>query len=159
MALFQKTKQYRIIYIIQEHGSYRAVKSQDYDTIPDKFLKTAKDKTTYLDITKPAYRTKKNTLVYYIDSITGKQLHFAGELNGITPEDLDTAVGSKLISQIVKGIAQDKRQQVLMVIAGLIVGALICAVIIISVYQGKIANIYNEFLNAERNNTIIIQPL
>lgn len=101
------------------------------------------NKTFVISIDKPAYSEPK-TKVYLLDFDSGSQLNFAEIKSLLTPEELDLYLSSDLIKKLTEGAIADRKEKIINMILGAIIGALFSALLMFFYMQNKIDEIYKS---------------
>ena len=141
MGLFERKLKYKIIFVRKEYSTMFVVKLMSLKT--PKPLVRIKEKTFSISYEIPAY---SNILekVYFIDFESGSQLKFDIIQRKLNPNELDLIVSNKIVKEIASGVLDDIKTKILYISIGAIIGGLLAAMIVMSVYQNKIDEMYNE---------------
>lgn len=107
-----------------------------------------------ITINKPAY-ILKNVAYFYFDLIKGSQLNFQKIEPYLSPDDLDIVIGGKIIKELTRGVMDNKKEKLMLIIVGIIIGALFSGVICLIVMQKRIDEIYKNVLD---ETTIPVVP-
>lgn len=139
MTLFKREKPYKLVFLRQEYKSLYIFKIINLSNIP-KIYKLGKGHQYTIDVATPSFNNKL-TKVYLFDYDTGSQYTFKQIKRELNPEELDLIVGTKIITELTKSIVDNKKQYVFYAIIGFIIGALLAAIIVMMIFNGKIQDI------------------
>ena len=139
MGLFRR--KYKICFLRQHFEALFIAKVLETNEI--KPIISLKDKEFVLDLSKPAYIGKQK--IYFFDIDSGKQLVFNGVLPLLKPSELDLIVGQKIIKELTAGVIDNKKEKILWVLLGVLIGGLIAVVICMGIYNDKIQTLIKEY--------------
>lgn len=135
MGLFSSKLKYKIILLRKQNDVYRIEKIIRKNSI--KKMVGTEGKRFVINPSKPSYVHNK-WVVYLVDIDNGNQIVFDKLKNDIRPEDLDLIVGQNILQQIAKGVMNNKKDMLMYMFLGLVLGGLIVAVILLGYFNGKI---------------------
>lgn len=135
---------YKLVFLRKEFDTVNVVKVKVLKSL--KKLEKDKKKRYVLDIEHPAY-VNRNIKYYFIDYDSGSQFHLIENPSLMNPEELDMIVGNRIIKELTSGVMDNKKEKLLMVIVGAIIGGLLATSIVLSIMNKKISDIY-ENINA-----------
>lgn len=151
MNLWNK-KKYKIIFLRKQFNAMfieKVLKLQNIKPIV-KFGK----KEFHISIENTTYITKKNVKVYFFDYDSGNQLSFIEIEKQLNPDELDLIIGQNLIKELTSGVIDNKKEKILWMVIGVIMGALLAIVITMSIYTNRIQELMQEF-----NDSIPLYPV
>jgi hypothetical protein len=144
-------KKYKIIFIRKQFNAYFVARIIQTNDIKKTIALTGKQ--FGISIENPLYISKMQK-VYCLDFDSGSQLTFNEAKAFMTPEELDLIVGQKIIKELTSGVIDNKKEKLAMILLGLIMGALIAALVLMMYYTDKIQNMLEDY--AEEEPTIIV---
>lgn len=144
---------YILVYLRIHQKTLHVVKKKRLNSL--KTLMKQKEKHFVIDIQNPCYM-QDNIRYYFIDIDSGKQYTFSEIEYGISPEDLDTIVGSKIIRELTKGVMDNRKTKLSYFILGLVIGLLLGVCIMNFIMQNKVEGLMKEQI--ESNNGPVIFP-
>lgn len=136
-----KAQKFKIVFLRKEYNTTNIVGVKILSKTSD-IIKLGK-KSYAIDYSKPAYNFKLEK-IYLIDYELGGQISLDSSNACISPEKLDTIVSNKLIREITSGVLDNKFEKMMFLIVGLIIGALVSAVIMLIVHQNAIVDLYEQ---------------
>lgn len=145
-------KKYKIIFIRKQFNAYfifRIVQSNDI-----KKMLNLSGKEFALSVENPLYINRMQK-VYVLDYDSGSQMTFTEAKAFMTPEELDLIVGQKIIKELTSGVIDNKKEKLMNMLLGFIMGALLAALVAIVYYTGQIQDMMEDY--ATNQNTIVIQ--
>ena len=143
--------EYKLVFLRKEFDTLKIIKVVNLKE-PNKTYKMGKNQ--YLvDIEHPTY-CKMNEKFYFIDIENGNHLHFKSTTMPMSPEELDIVVGNKIITELTRGVMDNRKEKLFWLIAGAIMGALISATALLGYFNGKIEDLLKE----QTQNQIPIIP-
>lgn len=145
-------KKYKIIFIRKQFNAYfifRIVQSNDI-----KKMLNLSGKEFALSVENPLYINRMQK-VYVLDYDNGSQMTFTEAKAFMTPEELDLIVGQKIIKELTSGVIDNKKEKLMNMLLGFIMGALLAALVAIVYYTGQIQDMMEDY--ATNQNTIVIQ--
>jgi hypothetical protein len=107
-----------------------------------------------LSIENPLYINRMQK-TYVLDYDSGSQLTFTEAKAYMTPEELDMIVGQKIIRELTSGVIDNKKEKLINMLLGFVMGALLAAIVAIVYYTNQIQQLIEDY--ATQNNTIVIQ--
>lgn len=114
-----------------------------------------KNKQIPVSMDKPTYIYGKK--VYYVFNVdNGSQLSFSQMNSSVGPEELDIIMTQEIIRQLAHGIMDNFKEKLYTLIMGVVMGALITAVILVMYYTNKIEELYAELID---NSSVITNPI
>jgi hypothetical protein len=145
-------KRYKIIFIRKQFNAYfvfRVVQTNDI-----KKMIALSGKEFALSIENPLYINRMQK-TYVLDYDSGSQLTFTEAKAYMTPDELDMIVGQKIIRELTSGVIDNKKEKLINMLLGFVMGALLAAIVAIVYYTNQIQQLIEDY--ATQNNTIVIQ--
>ncbi|MGQ4876462.1 MAG: hypothetical protein ACP6IY_20555 [Promethearchaeia archaeon] len=143
--------EYWLIFLRKEFDTLNVIKSIKLKK-PNKTYKLGK-KQYLIDIEHPTY-CKLNKKYYFIDIEKGSHLHFMKTSQPMSPEELDIVVGNKIITELTRGVMDNKKEKIFWLIAGAVLGGLLATSILLAYFNGKIEDLMKE----QAQNSIPVIP-
>lgn len=145
-------KKYKILLIRKHHNAYFLIKVvQQNDLKP---IVKFNDKEFTVSIENPCYITSKQR-IYLLDYDNGSQFTLNEAKALMNPTDLDLIVGQKIIKELTAGVIDNRKEKMINMLLGFVMGALIAAMVAILYYTNQIQELIEEY--ASNQNTIVIQ--
>lgn len=145
-------KKYKILLIRKQFNAYFIVRTIQTNKI-EKMIQIG-NKQFAISIENPLYINKLQK-VYILDYDNGSQLTLLEAKANMSPEELDLIVGQKIIKELTAGVIDNKKEKLINLILGFVMGALIAAIVAIVYYTGQIQQLMEDY--ATQQNTIVIQ--
>lgn len=139
--IFYKPK-YKIIFLRREYEAMYVVQIKIFRTM--KNLVKANKKQFLLDVNTPAY-IYRNQYTYLVDIDSGSQLNYSEAKRQMSPEELDTIVGTKIIRELTAGVMDNNKEKVFWTILGVVIGLLLGLAIMQYVMSEKIAELVDKY--------------
>jgi hypothetical protein len=134
-----KRKKVRFIALLfrEQHGTlvvhkHKQIELKDVVELENKKYVINKDKPSFVN---------GNNVYYCINESDGSTMSFKKIETSVSPEDLDLIMGQNIISELTKGVMDNKKDQFMLVFLGFIFGALIVGLILTMYYSGRIQDI------------------
>lgn len=150
---FMKTK-YKIIVLNQEYNTMNVVRIIKTTKLPEK-VRIDGNKTYLINNEFPSYSHKLEK-IYFIDYKTGNQILFDTIKRVLNPNELDLILSTNIVKDLAIGVMDNKKEKIIWLIIGLIIGGLITAVLLMNYYQSQINEFYQ---NPISNSSVIVYAL
>ncbi len=150
--MFEKKPKFIIVLLREQYGTLIVERKIVLNNLPNKLFRF-REMQFPIDTTKPTYQ--KGSEVYYFLTNKGQQLNFNQIESAIDIKSLDLIVGQKIITELTKGVLDNKKDKILLIIFGAILGALLSAVICLAIFQNKVSELYASFIE---NSTTPVLP-
>lgn len=137
----KKKLKYKIVFLRQEYQTMNVVKIREVKAL-NAIIKEG-TKAFVITYKFPTYNNGLDKF-YFIDIETGKQLTFDAITRELNPEELDLIVGNKIIRELTSGVMDNKKEKIFFLAIGFIIGALLAAIIVMSLMQGKVDKILSD---------------
>lgn len=110
----------------------KSIELKDVVNIKGKRYVINRDKPTFIN---------GNNIFYCIEEQSGNSLSFHDIEASVKPEDLDLIMGQNIISELTKGVMDNKKDKLLQFAMGFIFGALVIGIILVMYYSNQIQEI------------------
>lgn len=106
--------------------------------------------TYHIDIENPSYMDG-NTFVYFMDTISGKQLTFEESGSILNPSQFKTILRGNILKQLVQGITKgNEKVDWYSIIIGIMIGLFVGIIATYFFMQGKFDELVQQILNQEQ---------
>lgn len=139
-------KKFRLIFLQKEYSTMRIIKIVQTNEIKKSIR--VNNKTFHCNIQFPAY-SSNSTRVYFFDFENGNQLKFDTIEAIVDPEVLDMMVSNQIVKELTQSAISDKKERLINIILGFIIGALVSALLMFFYMQAKIDSIYESLSFAQ----------
>ena len=133
-------KKYKIIFLRKEYSTMRICGVLHTNKL--KNLLRYKGKTYHVNIEFPCFSSQKSQ-TYIFDFDSGNQLKFDMIEAILKPEELDLIVSNQIVKELTSSAISDKKDKIINIILGFILGALVSALLMFMYMQNKIQSIYD----------------
>lgn len=130
---------YKIILLRTFNNTIYVEKTLKYKFLP-KIIKIANGKTFNVLVNNPAFIEGKEK-VYLIDFDTGNTKSFSEIKVKMNPEDLDTIVSTKIIKELTSGIVDNKKEKIIWILVGFLIGVFLASTICLMIMNQKIEDL------------------
>lgn len=135
-------KRYKILFMRKEYSTMYCVGILKTDDIP--YVVRYKGKSYNIKVEFPTFSETK-TKIYFIDFDSGNQMKFEDIKAMLNPNEADLLFSNHLIKELTAGAIADKREKLINMILGGIIGALMAALAMFMYMNNKIEEIYASF--------------
>lgn len=127
-----------VIYLLRKEGDVYHILKKKVVRKPEKTVKVL-GKMYAIDFSSPLFVRGKER-VYAVEFQSGSQFGLEGAKTpaGMTPEELDVVVGTKVIRELTQSVAHDIKDMVFPLVLGVCLGALVAWIVAQFVWQAKV---------------------
>lgn len=136
-------KKYKFFFLRKEYGTMNLVGLIRTNNLSDTIR--FKSRTYKISIDKPSFSEGKMK-IYIFDFDSGTQLKFDGIESILNPKELDLVVSNGIIKELTEGAISDKKEKIINMILGAIIGALLATMLMFFYMNSKIDEIYKSFI-------------
>lgn len=133
---------YKLVFLRKEFDTFNVVKVKVCSKLENTYRMGKKR--YIIDTAHPAY-IKTNEKYYFMDIESGAQYHLLENQALMNPDELDMIVGNKIIRELTSGVMDNKKEKIVLIILGVLLGGFLATSIVLGIMNKKIQDIYTSF--------------
>lgn len=133
---------YELIFLRKEGKTLIYLSKLKMDKINEPIV-NYKNKKYVIDLERPTY-VRKTTRTFFLDYDSGSQFNLGEVAQALTPAELDMIIGNKIIRELTSGVIDNRKEKIMLIILGAIVGGLLTLSIAMMWANNKIEDLLTE---------------